>query len=218
MALILLVLLTLSPQRMQARATPHSVVFNWTASTPGANCAAPASITYSIYQGASPGGETTTPINPSPITGVTYTTTNVTPGATYYWMVIASALCGTASILSVPSNEASATIPTGQLSYPPTNLAVVPGSVTTSPVALALSWTCSPSALQGPVYQGQVYYNVYRNGVVINPSPLYCNELLCHYYDASGLVAGNTYSYQVTAWTPAGGESAAGNSVSQEIP
>jgi hypothetical protein len=218
MNIILLALLILAPQKMKAQATASSVVFTWTVSTPGVNCAAPANITYNIYQGTTSGGESTTPINPAPITGLTYTTTNVIPGTTYYWTMIASELCSTKSVLGVLSNEVSATIPTGQSPYPPTILAVVPGSVTTSPNALALSWTCSPSAMQGPVYQGQIYYNVYRNGALINPSPIYCNELLCHYYDASGLVAGSTYTYQATAWTPAGGESGFSNTVSQTIP
>jgi hypothetical protein len=218
MNIILVMLLTFAPQKMRVSTTPASAVFTWTASTPGVGCAAPASITYNIYQGLTPGGESTTPINPTPITGLTYTTTNVVPGTSYYWTMIASEQCSTTSIPGAISNEVSATIPTIVPPSPPTNLAVVSGSVTTAPNALALSWTCSPSALQGPVYQGQVYYNVYRNGVVVNPSPIYCNELLCHYYDNNGLVSGSTYTYLATAWTPAGGESGASNSVSQAIP
>jgi fibronectin type 3 domain-containing protein len=79
----------------------HSVVLNWGASlTEG--------VTYNVFRGTSPGGEGTTPINASPISELTYTDTNVTAGAEYYYTVEAVDSGGS----SAPSNEASAQIPT----------------------------------------------------------------------------------------------------------
>jgi hypothetical protein len=78
----------------------HSVVLTWNASPTGG-------VTYNIFRGTTSGGEGTTPINPSAVSLLTYTDTNVTPGANYYYYVEAVDAGGS----SVPSNEASAAIP-----------------------------------------------------------------------------------------------------------
>jgi hypothetical protein len=78
----------------------HSVMLTWSASPTGG-------VTYNVFRGTSSGGEGTTPINPSAITSLTFTDTNVTPGTTYYYTVEAVDSAGS----SAPSNEASATIP-----------------------------------------------------------------------------------------------------------
>src|SRR6185437_3591836 len=78
----------------------HSVVLTWSASPTGG-------VTYNVFRGTSPGGEGTTPINTAPITTLTFTDTNVTPGTTYYYTVEAVDSGGS----SDPSNEATAVIP-----------------------------------------------------------------------------------------------------------
>jgi hypothetical protein len=78
----------------------HSVVLSWGASPTNG-------VTYNVFRGTSSGGESTTPINPSAITSLSYTDTNVTPGATYYYYVEAVDSGGS----SAPSNEAVAAVP-----------------------------------------------------------------------------------------------------------
>jgi hypothetical protein len=81
----------------------HDVVLSWTDSpTTGV-------VGYDIYRGTTPGGEGTTPINSSPVTGPSYDDTNVTAGITYYYVVTAVASNDTTQ--STDSNETSATVP-----------------------------------------------------------------------------------------------------------
>jgi len=79
----------------------HLVQLQWTAS-------ATSGVTYNIYRGTSSGGESTTALNSSAISGTTYADTNVTAGQEYYYTVQALDSGGS----SAPSNEASAQIPT----------------------------------------------------------------------------------------------------------
>ena len=78
----------------------HSVVLTWSASPTNG-------VTYNVFRGTSSGGEGATPVNTSPITTLTFTDTNVTPGTTYYYTVEAVDSGGS----SDPSNEVSAAIP-----------------------------------------------------------------------------------------------------------
>jgi hypothetical protein len=85
--------------------SPHGVPLTWTASiTPADQVAG-----YNVYRGTAPGGENlNTPINPSVITGDAYLDINVTAGMTYYYVV---ETVGVSGQQSVPSNEATATVP-----------------------------------------------------------------------------------------------------------
>jgi hypothetical protein len=78
----------------------HDVILTWSGSGPD----------YNVYRGTISHGESTTPLNSSPISGTTYTDTNVQAGVTYYYVVTAASSNGTN--LSGDSNEASATVPT----------------------------------------------------------------------------------------------------------
>ncbi|HEY6465962.1 MAG TPA: choice-of-anchor D domain-containing protein [Candidatus Acidoferrales bacterium] len=92
---------TNSPANVSLSGTgTHSVVLTWDASPTGG-------VTYNVFRGTTSSGESTTPINPSSITSLTYTDTNVTPGSTYYYTVEAVDSAGA----STPSNQASAKIP-----------------------------------------------------------------------------------------------------------
>jgi hypothetical protein len=81
----------------------HDVVLTWTASSTSGI------LGYDIYRGTSSGGESTAPLNSSPVSATTYVDTNVTPGTTYYYVVTAVAANGTTQ--SSASTEASATVP-----------------------------------------------------------------------------------------------------------
>ena len=73
----------------------HAANLSWTASsTPDA--------TYNVYRAAASTGPFTTPLNSSPITGITYVDTTVQAGQTYYYVVTAVAN-GTESAFSSPS-------------------------------------------------------------------------------------------------------------------
>ncbi len=74
--------------------TKHSVTFNWTPSQP---------VTYNLLCGPKPGGELATPINSSPIKGLTYTYQNA-PSGTFYCEI---SVVGT----KIVSNERGVTVP-----------------------------------------------------------------------------------------------------------
>jgi hypothetical protein len=79
----------------------HSVALTWNASpTSGING-------YNVFRGTASGAEGTTPLNPSPLPGLTYTDTNLTSGQTYFYVVTAVDSGGN----SPPSNEIPASIP-----------------------------------------------------------------------------------------------------------
>jgi len=79
------------------------VILTWTAST------TPGVVGYNVYRGTTSGGESTTPLNSSPINGTTYGDENVTAGAMYYYVVMSVA--SNDVTLSAASNEVSATVP-----------------------------------------------------------------------------------------------------------
>ena len=82
------------------------IVLTWTASPSSGT------VSYYIYRGTSAGGEGTTPLNSTAVSGTAYTDANVTSGTKYYYVVVAVASNGvTLSPASPPSNEASATVP-----------------------------------------------------------------------------------------------------------
>ena len=81
----------------------HDVILSWTAS------ATPGLMGYNVYRGTAPGGESSTPLNSTPINGMSYTDENVTARATYYYVVTAVASDGTTQ--STNSNEAIASVP-----------------------------------------------------------------------------------------------------------
>jgi len=92
-----------SPQTVSLSGTgTHDIILTWTAGTT-------AGVTgYNVYRGTASGKESTTPLNSSPITGTTFTDSNVTAGKTYYYMVTT---VGSGDVQSADSSEVSATVP-----------------------------------------------------------------------------------------------------------
>jgi predicted phage tail protein len=141
---------------------------------------------YNVYQGTSPGQETGTPVNGSPVTATSYPVTGLANGITYYFTVVAVNAAGP----SPPSNEVSAvpvTVPGA-----PAGLSAAPGNG-----QVALSWAAPASDGGSPV----TGYNVYQGtspgqetGAPVNGSPVTATS-----YPVTGLVNGITYYFKVTA-------------------
>ena len=78
------------------------VILSWAASSSSGV------VGYNIYRGTASDGESSTPLNSSPIGGTSYTDTNVTAGTTYYYVVTAVSSTG---MQSPDSSETSAVVP-----------------------------------------------------------------------------------------------------------
>jgi hypothetical protein len=115
LALLITFSLIYPPQEgLRAQASGHSVGLSWTASTSAAGCTSPCTFGYNVFRGTTSGGESTTPLNATPITGTTYTDSTITLGSsavTYYYVVQAEETVGTVVATAANSNEVSATFP-----------------------------------------------------------------------------------------------------------
>jgi hypothetical protein len=92
-----------SPQTVNLSGTgSHDIILSWIASSTSGV------VGYNIFRGAASEGESSTPLNSTPINGTTYADENVTAGVTYYYVVTA---VGSNGVQSAPSNETEATVP-----------------------------------------------------------------------------------------------------------
>ncbi len=158
---------------------------SWTAGSGGGTVTG-----YNVYRGTTPGGESTTPLNSTPLSPstTTYQDTTVTTGTTYYYVVQAV----DSTVASPSSNEATAT-PSNTLSLTaPTNLTASAVSAT----EIDLSWTAAASsAVTG--------YNVFRGTTAgdesitpLNSTPLSSGTTT---FQDTTVTAGTTYYYVVEA-------------------
>lgn len=93
-----------SPQAVALSGTgTHDVVLAWTAS------GSPGSDGYYVYRGATSGGESSTPLNTTPISGTTYVDEEVQAGQTYYYVL--TTVNSNNTTQSAPSPETSASVP-----------------------------------------------------------------------------------------------------------
>ncbi len=168
-------------------ATPlatNDVHLTWTAPT--------STITgYNIFRGTTAGGESTTPINSTPLaaTATSFDDLTATAGGTFFYTV--EAVDGSSP--SAASNEASATTPTTGVTVPgaPTNLTASAASTT----EIDLSWVAGTGTITG--------YNIFRGTTVggesttpLNSSPL--SSSATSFQDTT-VTAGTTYFYVVKA-------------------
>jgi hypothetical protein len=93
-----------SPQSVSLSGSgTHDVMLSWTASDT-------AGVTgYYVYRGTTSGGESSTPLNSTPVSGTTFTDESVAAGTTYYYVIKA---VGSGDTESSASGEASIAVPT----------------------------------------------------------------------------------------------------------
>lgn len=93
-----------SPQSVSLSGSgTHDVILTWTASLTSGVAG------YNVYRGTTPGGESSTPLNSTPINSTTYADENVVAGASYYYVVTTVSLNNGAQ--SARSTETSAKVP-----------------------------------------------------------------------------------------------------------
>jgi hypothetical protein len=144
---------------------------------------------YDVFEGTSSDGESTTPLNDTPVTATSYPVTDLTPGTTYYFVVTAVySDCSVRGDCSAPSPEESATT----LPAAPAGLAAEPAG----PTQVSLTWDAPPAA--GPGLEG---YDVFagtssggESATPVNGAPLPGTS-----YTVPDLTAQTTYYFTVTA-------------------
>ena len=122
-----------APADLTAAAASSSEV-NLTWGTPVAPFALPL-VGYDVYQGASPGGESASPVNSAPVTANSYTVTGLDSGTAYYFEVTAVYRSGQspASPEASATTESSSSTPEPQVvSFSPLASHAVGGSFTVS--------------------------------------------------------------------------------------
>ena len=165
--------------------TETSFTLSWTASTDNVGVTG-----YDVYQDG-------VKINPSNITGTTYNVTGLTAATTYNFYVIAKDAAANQSAASAGLNVTTAA-PDTEAPTAPTDLSAAIITQTT----FTLRWTASTDNV------GVTGYDVYKDGVKINPSNITGTT-----YNVTGLTAATTYSFYVIAKDAAANQSAASNSL-----
>jgi fibronectin type 3 domain-containing protein len=163
-----------SPEGLTATAGSGEATLSW---EPVAGAAS-----YSIYQGATSGGEGVTPVQTG-ITGTSFTAQSLTNGTTYYFIVAAVNSSGVGAF----SSEASAT-PTASAGIPiaPAGLTAAAGDGTAT-----LSWAAVPGASTYNIYQGSASGQEGSTAIATNISATS--------YNITGLTDGNAYYFTIAA-------------------
>lgn len=95
----------------------HCVVLSWTASTSAAACLTtgtpPCTFGYNVFRGTATGAEGSIPLNASLVTGATFTDpiTLTSSPQTFFYTVVGVETVNGVTVISTPSNEASASFP-----------------------------------------------------------------------------------------------------------
>jgi hypothetical protein len=134
-----------APGALSASAGNAQAILTWSAPSSDGGSAITG---YNLFEGTSPGGESSTPLNASPISATSYTVSALTNATTYYFTVRALNAIGS----SAPSNEASAT----------------PASPATSGTSVSLSASATSVAGGSPVT-----LSASTNGYDVGPTPYY---------------------------------------------
>ena len=198
-----------APTGLAARAGDAQAILSGAASTSDGG----ASITgYNIYEGTSPGAESSTPVPRSDITGCTSTAstgsctvTALVNGTAYYFRVAA---VNDLNAVGLMSNEASATPAASVLTTvpgAPTGLAARAGDA-----QVTLTWA-APAPNGGPQITG---YNVYDGTTADFKASTPVTSSASTSVTVTGLANGTTYYFRVTAVKAAGHESPSSAEVS----
>ena len=163
---------------------------------------------YNVYDGTSPGGESSTPVNSASVTGTTFPVTGLSGGTTYYFEVTAVDAGGTASGFSTEASATTTPAP-GSLG-PPTGLTAKAVSST----EVDLSWT-APSGGSPPAG-----YNVYEgtrpggeSSTPVNSAPVTGTT-----FSVAGLSRRTNYYFEVKAVDAAGNKSGFSNEAPATTP
>jgi fibronectin type 3 domain-containing protein len=165
-----------APSNLTAAGAPAGaeVDLNWTASIGSPT------ISYSIYRGTSPGGESTTAL--ATTTSTSYADKTAVNGTKYYYIVKASNSLGT----SPASNEASATPVAPTPASIPTGL-----TATGSQKSVSLTWSASTGT-------SPITYNILRSTSSGAETTIKTGVTGTSFTD-TGLADGTTYYYKVSA-------------------
>lgn len=164
-----------SPKNLVGTAGADSAVLSWDAVDSGV-----LTTTYNVYRGTVSGSVNGKTRIASSLTATSYTDSNLTPGATFYYQVTARNPDGE----SDPSNEVQ----------------VSPGNLP-APANLATSITAGQVNLTWGAVEGATGYNVYRGtqtGTITGKSKIAAGIPSASYTDPT-VTLGVTYYYQVTA-------------------
>ena len=165
--------------------TTSSFTLSWTAATDNVGVTG-----YDVYQDG-------VKINASNISSTSYNVSGLTAGTTYSYFVKANDAAGNQSAASISLSVTT----NSQDTQPPTAPANLSATVMTQ-TSFLLKWNASTDNI------GVTGYDVYRNGVKINPSNITTTS-----YNVAGLTPGTTYSLYVIAKDAGGNQSSASSSL-----
>jgi PQQ-dependent dehydrogenase (s-GDH family) len=168
--------------------TASALTLNWTASTDNVGVTG-----YDIYQNG-------TKINAVPVAATTYDVTGLIQASSYSFFV--RALDGAGNV-SANSNTINVATPDTQAPSAPSNLV----SSNLLATAVTISWTASTDNI------GVTGYDVYRNGIKINPSLVSVTT-----YSVTGLTPSTAYSFYIQAKDAAGNISGNSNTLNITTP
>ena len=160
---------------------------------------------YEVFEGTSPGGEGTAPVDAVPVVGTNYTVTGLTDGSTYYFTVVAENAVG----LGSASNEASAmpVSPPGR----PAGLQCVAGSH-----QVVVTWTPTLSTGGSPITGYEVFEGTSSGGE--SPTPVKAPPVNVTSETVTGLTNGTTYYFSVTDENAAGTSSPSSECTVRPLP
>ena len=170
-----------TPAGLTATPGDSQVTLSWAA--PASDGGAPIS-GYEVYQGTSPGGETSAPVGGSPVTATSTTVTGLANGTTYYFTV--------AAVNGVGQGPASAEVSATPAAMPgaPVRLTATAGNA-----QVTLSWT-APASNGGLPVTG---YHLYAGTTADFSGESSLATLTGTVVTVSGLANGITYYFKVAA-------------------